>query len=93
MTLIVDESLSVPGAVCQRCLSLQLVSASSGGECLYCGGPLREIENIASRVVVEAFRQRCKIMFLETDELREEAAEFGRIGALLRFAVEVEPAR
>jgi peptide chain release factor subunit 1 len=90
MTLIVDTAFQAPGAICEKCGSLQVLSDDSDGSCIYCGGPLRHIDNIVPEVVRGAFKQGARVIFLDSPEQQQQAAEFGGIGALLRFAVEAE---
>ncbi len=88
MTLIVDRAFEHPGAICQRCGSLQMPRDSDASECVYCGGELSQIDNIVPNIVLGAFRQGARIVFLSSPEQQQQAAEFGGIGAMLRFNVE-----
>ncbi len=90
MTLILDESFETPGAVCQNCGSLQVPEETGSAKCIYCDGPLEERENIVPDVVLGAFQQGARVIFLDSDDQRQQAREFGGVGALLRFAVEAE---
>ncbi len=90
MTLIVDGSFEHAGAICQQCGSLQIPSDSSTNECVYCGGDLRQVDNIVPDIVLGAFRQGARVVFLNSPDHRQQAAEFGAIGAMLRFNVESE---
>ncbi|MGA7672894.1 MAG: Vms1/Ankzf1 family peptidyl-tRNA hydrolase [Nitrolancea sp.] len=90
MTLIVDGSFEHAGAICQQCGSLQIPSDSSTNECVYCGGDLRQVDNIVPDIVLGAFRQGARVVFLNSPDHQQQAAEFGAIGAMLRFNVESE---
>jgi len=90
MTLILDGTYEHPGAVCQKCGSLQIPADTSSSECAYCGGNLRQVDDIVPDIVLGAFRQGARIAFLNSPEQQQQAAEFGDIGAMLRFNVESE---
>ncbi len=88
MTLIVDGTFAHPGAICQQCGSLQLPTHSGTSECIYCGGELHQVDNVVPNIVLGAFRQGARIVFLNGLDQQQQAAEFGAIGAMLRFNVE-----
>ncbi len=90
MTLILDEAFESPGAVCENCGSLQIPDETESAKCIYCGGALQDRENIVPDVVLGAFQQGARVIFLDSADQRQQAREFGEIGALLRFAVEPE---
>lgn len=90
MSLILDSDFAAPGSICQQCGSLQEQQDSHITVCSFCGGPLLQIDNIVPRVVRGAFGHGARVIFLDSDDHRRQAAEFGGIGALLRFAVEAE---
>lgn len=90
MTLIVSTTFANPGANCEQCGSLQVPSQDDGERCVYCNGTLHEVENVVSDIVLGAFRQGARVIFLDSPDQQQQAEEFGGIGALLRFAVEAE---
>ncbi len=90
MTLVVDSSFQSVGAICEKCASLQMPEDSEDGHCAYCGGSLRHSDNIVPDIVLGAFRQGSKIIFLDSPDHQRQSQAFGHIGALLRFSVEAE---
>ena len=90
MTLIVSTTFATPGARCENCGSLQVPSQDNGKNCAFCGGTIHEIADVVPDVVLGAFQQGARAIFLDAPDQQQQAAEFGGIGALLRFAVEAE---
>jgi peptide chain release factor subunit 1 len=87
MTLVIDSTFRHPGAVCTQCLSVQPPSSGDGQDCVYCGGELRHVENIVDEIVVRAFQQDAKIIYLDVPELQQALGQLGHIGAILRFTL------
>lgn len=90
MSLILDADFETPGSICRQCGSLHELQDGDATACSFCGGPLRQIDNIVPEIVRGAFGQGARVIFLDNDDHRSQAAEFGGIGAFLRFAVEAE---
>ncbi|MDI3339798.1 MAG: Vms1/Ankzf1 family peptidyl-tRNA hydrolase [Sphaerobacter sp.] len=86
LTLIVDDSFQAPGAVCQHCGSVQRKDGTDQ-QCMFCGGPLRQLTDVVAAIVTRAFQQGANLLFLTTPEEREPMEELGRIGALLRYSL------
>ena len=85
LTLIVDDTLSAPGATCRSCGAVQPTGAADHQECVYCGGPLYHLRNVVPTLVTTAYRQSANIVYLDDAELRIQLEPHGRIGALLRY--------
>lgn len=91
LTLLVDGSLHVPGAVCSRCHSVQPESNANGAECVFCSGELDHVEDVISPIITMAFRQDAAVVCLETPELQTQIRDLGQIGAVLRFNIPSQP--
>jgi peptide chain release factor subunit 1 len=87
MTLVLDSTLQVLGAVCVVCRSVQPTKDTGRAACDFCGGALDSMEDVVPTLVANAFRQDAAVVFLNTSELQEQLREIGRIGALLRFNI------
>jgi peptide chain release factor subunit 1 len=87
VTLLVDDRLQVPGSYCLHCGVVQPPDEEMAGRCLYCRGPIRQVADIVPVVYTNAYRQKANLVFFTERELQEQLAEFGGIGALLRFRV------
>lgn len=85
LSLLVDDRLQVPGSYCLHCGVVQPPGDEAPECCLYCGGPVRRVTDIIPVVYANAYRQNANLIFLTERELQEQLAEFGAIGALLRF--------
>lgn len=86
-TLLVDESLRVPGAVCSRCHSVQPESNATGTACVFCEGKLEHVEDVIPSLMVRAFQQDAAVICVEEPELQAQMQDLGRIGAVLRYAI------
>ncbi len=91
LTLLVDDSLRVPGAVCSRCHSVQPQQNASGTECVFCSGDLVQVEDVIPSITTMAFRQDAAVVYPEATELQAQLRDLGRIGAVLRFNIPSEP--
>ncbi len=91
LTLLVDESLHVPGAVCSRCHSVQPETNATGAECVFCSGELVHVEDVIPSITTMAFRQDAAVIYPKTPELQTQLRDLGRIGAVLRFNIPSEP--
>jgi peptide chain release factor subunit 1 len=80
LTLLVNDDFVAPGHRCTACGLLSITSP-----CPFCGGDTEPLEDMAEHLVAEAFLRNCEIVFVGGDN-REQLAELGGIGALLRFA-------
>jgi peptide chain release factor subunit 1 len=80
LTLLVNEDFKAPGEWCTGCGMLSLTSP-----CPYCGAETEALDDMVERVVTEAFLRNCGVLFVG-GENRDQLAELGGIGALLRFA-------
>ncbi|HET9017132.1 MAG TPA: Vms1/Ankzf1 family peptidyl-tRNA hydrolase [Thermomicrobiaceae bacterium] len=87
LTLVVDDTLAAPGAVCRNCRAVQPTTDATPRPCVFCEGPTELLDNVVSEIVTGAFRQSAGIVYLDTPELRDRLSDLGRIGALLRFHV------
>jgi peptide chain release factor subunit 1 len=79
LTLLVNDDFVAPGHRCTACGLLSITSP-----CPFCGGDTEPLEDIVEYLVAEAFLRNCEIAFVEGDN-REQLAQLGGIGALLRF--------
>jgi peptide chain release factor subunit 1 len=86
-TLLIDETLHVPGAVCSRCHSVQPESNATGSACVFCDGELVHVEDVIPSLVVMAFQQDATVVCVEEPELQAQMRDLGRIGAVLRFTI------
>ncbi len=91
LTLLVDESLHVPGAVCSRCHSVQPETNATGTECVFCRGELVHVEDVLPSITTMAFRQDAAVIYPKVPELQAQLRDLGRIGAVLRFNIPSEP--
>lgn len=91
LTLLVDGSLRVPGAICSRCHSVQPESNANGVECVFCSGDLVHVEDVIPSVITMAFRQDAAVVCLDTPEFQAQIRDLGQIGAVLRFNIPSQP--
>ena len=86
-TLLIDETLHVPGAVCSHCHSVQPESDAIGSACVFCDGELVHVEDVIPSLMVMAFQQDATVVCVEEPELQAQMRDLGRIGAVLRFII------
>jgi peptide chain release factor subunit 1 len=77
-TLVIARDLEQAGAQCTRC---SFVMLARPGTCPYCGGDLREQEDVVESMVRMAAEQNVSIEYVDAEPLREMEG----VGALLRF--------
>jgi peptide chain release factor subunit 1 len=91
LTLLVDDLLHVPGAVCSRCHSVQPETNASATECVFCSGELVHVADVIPSITTMAFRQDAAVVYPKAPELQAQLRDLGQIGAVLRFNIPSEP--
>jgi peptide chain release factor subunit 1 len=76
--LMVSLDLSAPGFSCPSCRRL----TDRGSRCPACGSNMEPVPDVVEEAVAQALRQSCRV---ETVLHPDGLAEYGGIGALLRF--------
>lgn len=87
MTLVIASDFTHPGSICTTCYMVQPETAANPEECVYDGGPTVQKEDIVPDLISMAFLQDARVMVIDSPELRQDLAQLGSIGALLRFSV------
>jgi peptide chain release factor subunit 1 len=90
MNLVIDSQVSSSGVICNDCGALS-ISVSPDGGCPFCGGSIREVDNIIPTMITRAYEQGASVSIIEVEEQRELLASLGGVAALLRFKVEQQP--
>jgi peptide subunit release factor 1 (eRF1) len=78
-TLLLGSNFEAPGVKCYNCGHMDLHSAP---ECVVCGKPNTQLEDIGDAIVGHAIRSNIDMFWVDNDE---EFDKIGRIAALLRF--------
>jgi peptide chain release factor subunit 1 len=91
MNIVIDDQVRSSGVICARCEALS-VQSDPENRCRYCGGEVRDLEDIVPALVTSAFNQGADVTVIDDDQQREELARVGGIGALLRFRLEQQTA-
>jgi peptide chain release factor subunit 1 len=76
--IMVSPDLSAPGFSCPSCGRL----TDRGTKCPACGSKMEPVPDVVEEAVAQALRQGCRV---ETVLHPDELAQYGGIGALLRF--------
>lgn len=84
LTLLVDDTLQTPGAVCTNCDAVQREDGADS-QCQFCGGPLQHLDDVIPTIITRTFRQGANLLFMTTPEQQSKLRALGGIGALLRF--------
>lgn len=85
-TLLVNEDFEAVG---QRCLGCGHLTIRDDERCSYCEGELEPVAEIVAEIIDLAYNQDCEVKFMRGDNAAL-LAEYGHIGALLRYAVRPE---
>lgn len=91
LSMIIDRNLHSTGIACLDCGTMSL-NAGPGNACSYCSGRLRELDDVAPALITSAFEQGADVAVVEDYDLREDLAQLGGVGALLRYRVEQQSA-
>jgi peptide subunit release factor 1 (eRF1) len=83
MTMLVQENLEVAGGRCQQCSALLI---ETSGNCPYCNGSVKALDDVIEALVASAFAQDAEVIFLANDGEAPRLTPHGGIGATLRFA-------
>lgn len=83
MALLVEEEMEAAGGRCQQCEALLI---EAGGECPYCSGEIRRLDDVVEALVASALHQDADVIFLASDGEAARLTPHGGIGATLRFA-------
>jgi peptide subunit release factor 1 (eRF1) len=82
MTLIVDDALTHPGALCRACTSLW---AAQVERCGFCGSTeLAVVPDIVELALERALLERCALELVRSEAARRLLAQLGPMAALLR---------
>ncbi len=82
-TLLLNEDFEAAG---QRCLHCGHLTIRDDEVCSYCGGELEPVDDLVGEIIDIAYSQDCEVKFMRGDNAAR-LAEYGHIGALLRYAV------
>lgn len=85
MTLLINDGFAEPG---YRCRSCGHVILREEDQCPYCSGELEYFDDVVAYVIDQAYEQECDVVFVAGDSNTERLAEFGNIGALLRYQLQ-----
>jgi peptide chain release factor subunit 1 len=88
--LVVEEDFSQPGWECPNC---RFIGATKQDTCPLCGTALREHPDIVELALEHVLDQDGDIEVLRSPESRQALAQYGRIGALLRYAYTSPPTK
>jgi peptide chain release factor subunit 1 len=88
--LVVEEDFSQPGWECPNC---HFIGVAKQETCPLCGTALREHPDIVELALEHVLDQDGDIEVLRSPESRQALAQYGRIGALLRYAYTSPPTK